>query len=339
MSALSVQGKMKSCAMEASCLSLNCTIHWAGSRECRMASIPTRTGLTSTSVLPRVGDSARTLFTTALKTETGLGSALIRSSAADRGRSNRCSGSIGDRSQTSGGVGHDPSDIGQGSRSGRLAGSGSQEFGTGTTTGSSSVSYASSEDSRETGPIVGASQIRLRFALRLGQGRCSHTHGVGEAARAAGGPGDRVQGHQPRTRLMRAWTHAASPRDLPLHHTRLPDSAEQSNLTDAYQTKRARTGPTRRPSSRGHSRRQGSGGAGEELEGPAVASRRRPAHCQRSRGGASTLPCWEDAGSSVGRRHQLTQPDARAPVGESTSPVIGLGRYSAFIIKATFDFE
>jgi hypothetical protein len=73
-----------------------------------------------------------------------------------------------------------------------------------------------------TGPIVGASKIRLQFALRLGQEHCTHTR----SGRATGAQVAQVivfSDSRPATEAIRAWTrlhlHGVS-----LHHTRLPDS-------------------------------------------------------------------------------------------------------------------
>jgi hypothetical protein len=60
------------------------------------------------------------------------------------------------------------------------------------------------------GPIIGARQISLRFALRFGQGRCQHTPPKGEESTWAG-PGKVEQvmvlgDTHLRSHLMRAWT-------------------------------------------------------------------------------------------------------------------------------------
>jgi hypothetical protein len=103
----------------------------------------------------------------------GHGSTLVRSDAAIRGRSDRRSGSISDRLSGSGGVGHDLPDAANKVGVDGVAGSGARGSLSGLRGGPGLLSYSSSAVT--TGPIVGASEIRLRFALRLGQEECTHT--------------------------------------------------------------------------------------------------------------------------------------------------------------------
>ena len=134
-------------------------------------------------------------------------------------------------------------------------------------------------------------RICLRFALRLGPRRCSHT--TGERGRGSDGAGDSVQGHQAGEGPDARMDSPAPPRDLPLQHEAANEPQRMTTPTATTQPKEARTGctsgrPRRHP-------RQGPGGT--EAGWPAVASGGvLPIRAQR--GGASTLPCWADAGSS-----------------------------------------
>jgi hypothetical protein len=79
------------------------------------------------------------------------------------------------------------------------------------------------------GPIVGASEIRLRLTLRLGREQCSHTR----SGRANGEKVAQVivfRDTRPATGAICAWTHL-HPHGINLHHTRLPDGAGM-DLTD-----------------------------------------------------------------------------------------------------------
>jgi hypothetical protein len=81
-----------------------------------------------------------------------------------------------------------------------------------------------------TGPIVGASEIRLRFTLRLEQEQCSHTR----SGRANGGKVAKVivfRDTKPATGALRAWTHL-HPHGINLHHMRLPDGAGMDLIDD-----------------------------------------------------------------------------------------------------------
>jgi hypothetical protein len=161
-----------------------------------------------------------------------------------------------------------------------------------------------------TGPIVGFSKIRLRFALRLGQEQCTHT----KSGRATGAQVAQVivfRDSRPATDAIRAWTRL-HPHGVSLHHTRLLDSVGTGLSDDTNLANEGGTGDTipavmcaaKVKAERDEELEEASGGIPDgALPTPAL---------KRRQGNTSTLggrPLF------IGGGARLTQPDVRAPVG------------------------
>jgi hypothetical protein len=227
--ALSVQGEMKSYVME-STLSFPELHHLLGrSRECRMGAIPTREDSPAHMYCGRVGDSARTLVMTALKAETGL---ELRSSGAtllSEDGAIDVQVPVATDSQVQAGSGMifrmRPKKSEWTAWPAVRPGVRYRDY----ELGLARFPTPAQQTAGITGPIVGASEIRLRFTLRLGQEQCSHTR----SGRANGGKVAQVivfRDTRPATGAIRAWTHL-HPHGINLHHTRLPGGAGM-DLTD-----------------------------------------------------------------------------------------------------------
>jgi hypothetical protein len=159
-----------------------------------------------------------------------------------------------------------------------------------------------------TGPIVGASEIRLRFTLRLGQEQCSHTR----SGRATGAQVTQVimfKDTRPATGAIRAWTHL-HPHEVSLHHTRLPDSARMDLTDDTNLANEDGTRDTvpaviraaRVKAERDKELEEASGGIHDgALPTPALKRRR----------GDTSMPGGRQV--LIGGGAHLTQPDVRAP--------------------------
>jgi hypothetical protein len=163
-----------------------------------------------------------------------------------------------------------------------------------------------------TGPIVGASKIRLRFALRLGQEQCTHTR----SGRATGAQVAQMivfRDSRPATDAIRARTRL-HPHGVSLHHMRLPDSvgtglSDDTNLANEDGTRDtipAVMRVARVKAERNKELKEASGGIPNgALPIPPFKKRR---------GNTSTL---EGRPALIGEGARLTQPDVRAPVGQS----------------------
>jgi hypothetical protein len=161
-----------------------------------------------------------------------------------------------------------------------------------------------------TGPIVGASEIRLQFALRLGQEQCTYTR----SGRATGAQVAQVivfRDSRPATDAIRAWTRL-HPHGVSLHHMRLPDSVGTGLSDDTNLANEDGTGDTisavmraaRVKAERDEELEEASGGIPNgALPTPAL---------KRRRGNTSTL---EGRLVLIGGGACLSQPDVRAPVG------------------------
>jgi hypothetical protein len=176
-----------------------------------MASIPTRSGAHPEVMYTRVAEQAQRLFTRALKEETGLdfrssGAALLARDgaihvqvlAANGPQAHAASGMVLQVHPTNR----------EWAASQEVPGAGIQyrDYDMGLAQSLSPAQIAAGMGGR----IVGASQISLRFGLRLGQGRCSHAPPQGHNG-VWSGPGRLAQvivfgDTAPRTHLMRAWT-------------------------------------------------------------------------------------------------------------------------------------
>jgi hypothetical protein len=152
-----------------------------------------------------------------------------------------------------------------------MAGSGTRGSISGLRAGPGSLSYASSADSRDHGAHRRGQQDPSPIHIEARAGAVL-SHEEWEGNHGAGGPSDRVQRHQTGDGAIRAWTRL-HPHRVSLHHTRLPDSAGMDLTDDTNLANKDGTRP------RGHSRRQGQGGAGRGARGGQQwHPRRRPAH-------------------------------------------------------------
>jgi hypothetical protein len=125
-------------------------------------------GLASTHVLRTSGKLGTDAGHDGAQGRDGLGSALVQSDAVIRGRSDRRSGSSGDQLPGSGGVGHDLSDAAKEVGVDGMAGSGTRVRYRDYEMGLARFPTPAQQTAGITGPIVGASEIRLQFTLRLG---------------------------------------------------------------------------------------------------------------------------------------------------------------------------
>jgi hypothetical protein len=173
-----------------------------------MASIPTRSP--TTIMCSQVGETAQALFTTALKEETGLffhstGTQLV---TGDKGIHVQVPAANGQQIQAQSGM---VLRVLPTNPEWRVWRHGIQyrDYHMGLCQFPSLAQRAAVEGGG--GPIIGARQIILRFALRFrGQGRCRHTLPKGEESTWTG-PGKVAQvmvlgDTHPRSHLMRAWT-------------------------------------------------------------------------------------------------------------------------------------
>jgi hypothetical protein len=158
-----------------------------------------------------------------------------------------------------------------------------------------------------TGPIVGASEVRLRFTLRLGLEQCSHT----ASGRAIGGRVAQVivfRDTRPATDATRVWTHLLS-HGVNLHHTRLPDGArmdftDDTNLANEDGTRDTVFEVIRAAGFKVERDEEASGGiCGGALPTPAPTRMR----------GDTSMPGGRRV--LIGGGAALTQPDARTPQG------------------------
>jgi hypothetical protein len=178
------------------------------------------------------------------------------------------------------------------------------------------------------GPTEGAKQICLRFALRLGQERCSHTI----LGRADGGVLAQVivfRDIRPAEDTVRAWTHR-HPNGIYLHNTRLPD----------------RSSPVETPDSDNPSH-----GCKDGFHETAVHAVVRAARAQGTRGGVASVGISDDvlptsalkrrradtstlAGpqARAGGEEDATQPDVRTPPGSPPRQAQGLAGIVVLIL-------
>jgi hypothetical protein len=275
-----------------STLSFSVLHHSLGrSRECRIAAISTREDSPAHMYCGRVGDSARTLFMSALKTETGLD---LRSSGAtllseDGAIDVQVPSATGPQVQAGSGMIFRMRPRRSEWTAWRAVGPGVRyrdyEMGL------ARFPTPAEQTAEVTGPIDGASEVRLRFTLRLGQEQCSHTR----SGRANGGKVAQVivfRDTRPATDAIRAWTHL-HPHGINLHHTRLLDGAGMDLTDDTNLARTGRETPSPRSFAPPGSRRS-------KTRRPAVASTSAPCPLRHSRGCEATLPCREDAMSSLG---------------------------------------
>jgi hypothetical protein len=148
-------------------------------------------GLTITPVLRTSGGLGTDTGHDGAQGRDGLGSALIRSDAVIRGRSDRRSGASGDRLPGSGGGGHDLSDTAKVVGVDGMAGSGTRGSVSGLRAGPGSLSYASSADSRDHGAHRSGQRDPSPIHIEARAGAVL-SHEEWEGNRGAGGPGDRV---------------------------------------------------------------------------------------------------------------------------------------------------
>jgi hypothetical protein len=281
-----------------------------------MAAIPTREDSPVHRYCGRVGDSARVLMMSALKTELGMD---LRSSGAtllsDDGAIDVQAPSATDsRAQAGSGMIFRMRPKKSEWTAWRGVGPGvSYRY---YEVGLAHFPTPAQRTAGMTGLIVGTSEIRLRFALRLGQEQCTHTR----SGRATGAQVAQViifRDSRPATDAIRL-----QPNGVSLHHTRLPDSvgtglSDDTNLANEDETRytipevmRA----VRVKAERDKELEEASGGIPDGAL-PTSALKRR-------RGNTSTLGgcpvlIWGGA--------RLTQPDVRAPVGNPPCQSWNLG--------------
>jgi hypothetical protein len=308
--ALSVQGENEILCY-GSTLSFSELHHSLGmSRECRMAAIPTREDSPAHRYCGRVGDSARVLVMTALKAETGLD---LRSSGATLLSED---GAIDVQvpavtaSQVQAGAG-----MIFWIRPKKSEWTAWRAVGPGVRYRDYELGLAhfptlAQRTAGITGPIVRASEIRLRFTLRLGQEQCSDTR----SGRATGAQVAHVivfRDTRPATGAIRAWTRL-HPHGVSLHHTRLPDSAS-TDLTDdtnlANEDGTRDTVPAVIRAARVKAERD------EELEEASggIHDGALPTLALKRRRGDTSMPGGRPV--LIGGGAHLTQPDVRAPAG------------------------
>jgi hypothetical protein len=253
-------------------------------------------GLASTPVLRASGGLAALADDVSAQDGGGHGFTLVRSDAAIRGRSDQRSGSVSDRLLDSGGVGHDLPDTAKEVGVDGMAGSGARDSVSRLRDGPSSLSYASSADSRDHEAHCWGQQDPSLIYIEARAGAVQ-SHERWEGNRGAGGLGDRVQRHQTGDGRDPRLDSLAPPRSFFAPH----EAARQRKHGPYRRYKPRKRGRDARPSPRSFvppgSRRSGT----RSSRRPAVASTTAPCPFQHSRGGKATLPCWEDARSSLGR--------------------------------------
>jgi hypothetical protein len=280
----------------------------------------------------QVGDSARTLFMTALKTETGLD---LRSSGAtllagDGAIDVQVPSATVPQIQAGSGV------ILQ-VRPKKPEWTAWRDMGPGVRYRDYEMNLAhfltpALQTAGKTGPIVGGSGIRLRFTLRLGREQCSHT----ESGMANGGRKAQVivfRDTRPATGAVRAWNHL-HPHGISLHHTRLPDAGradliDDTNLANKDGTRDTVHAVIRDAQVRAEQNEEASNSDGTHDDAlPTPASK-------RMRVGA---PMRGERQVNSGGGADFTQPNVRAPQGSPPRQLQDLGG-TVPLLKAVLGFE
>ena len=160
------------------------------------------------------------------------------------------------------------------------------------------------------GPAVGGSRICLRFALRLGPQRCSHT----TLGRGDGGVIAQVivlRGTDPAEHTVRAWSHR-HPNGIYLYNTKLPTKHTPVDLTDSDSSSQGCEDGFHETAVHAVVRARAQGGRGVGASGGISGDVLPMAALKRRRADTSMLDGRQvQAGGGGG----TTQPDVRAPQG------------------------
>jgi hypothetical protein len=288
-----------------------------------MAAIPTREDSPAHMYCGRVGDSARTLVMTALKAEMGLdlhssGATLL---SEDGAIDVQVPGATNSQVQAGSGMIFRMRPKKSEWTAWRAVGPGVQyrDY----VMGLARFPTPAQQTAGITGPMVGASEIRLRFTLRLGQEQCSYTR----SGRATGGKVAQVivfRDTRPATGAIRAWTHL-HPHGINLHHTRLPDGAgmdltDDTNLANENGTRDTVPAVIRAARFKAERDEEASGGIHvDALPTPALKRRR----------GDTSMPGGRQV--LIGGGAHLTQPDVRASAGSPPRQSLDLGGTVPFL--------